>query len=381
MICGDSMSKETLTARLQYYGGRSQLERDKQLKLFSFKSALKNSYASRTIKCPNKMVVNALLTTDNQKSDYNKQRVSVDFSSGLEEGDVFETLDDGKHYMVYLRNLNEIAYLNAEVIECRYQLEINNQKYWVYFQGPTETDIRWFLKNGINANELNLSGTVYIRKDKNTLNFFHRFTKIEIEGMPWQVQVVDSVTVPGIIELEVQEYYSNFAEKLPKVNRVENDVIIGNTEVDQQDEVGYQIREAYYNKDYSWSIVDNPRVKILDVYQDGYTCKIKVYKGAVGSFTVRYGDKDNEYLLPVTILPVHKTIDGPQEVYPYDTVTYTTEMDGNFYIDTKLAKIVSKTSNSCEIEIKTGKSGEFNLYFADNDDNEYVLPITIGSLM
>lgn len=84
--------------------------------------------------------------------------------------------------MVYLQDLVEVAYLKAEIIRCRYQLTVNDTDYWIYFQGPTETEIRWNLKNDINWNELNLSGTVYIKKDDNTKDYFNRFTKLKIDG-------------------------------------------------------------------------------------------------------------------------------------------------------------------------------------------------------
>ena len=101
-----------------------------------------------------------MINTGNLKSDYDKKYISVEFSSGLEAGDTFEILDDGTHWMIYLPILTETAYLRSEIIRCRYQLEIDGSLYWIYFQGPTETDLRWFLKNQININELNLKSKV-----------------------------------------------------------------------------------------------------------------------------------------------------------------------------------------------------------------------------
>ena len=44
--------------------------------------------------------------------------------------------------MIYLQDLVEIAYFKSEIIRCHYQVTINDNDYWVYFQGPTETAIR-----------------------------------------------------------------------------------------------------------------------------------------------------------------------------------------------------------------------------------------------
>ena len=123
--------------------------------------ALQNDYNSRMIKTPLHSAWPALINTNNLKPDYDKKIVSVEFDAGLEAGDVFECLDDATHWMVYLPILTETAYLRAEIIRCRYTLAIEDEVYWIYFQGPTETDLRWFIKQGINVNELNLSGTIY----------------------------------------------------------------------------------------------------------------------------------------------------------------------------------------------------------------------------
>jgi hypothetical protein len=52
--------------------------------------------------------------------------------------------------MVYLQDLVEIAYLKAEILRCRYQITIEDQDYWIYFQGPVETAVRWNLKDNVN---------------------------------------------------------------------------------------------------------------------------------------------------------------------------------------------------------------------------------------
>jgi hypothetical protein len=84
--------------------------------------------------------------------------------------------------MVYLQDLVEIAYLKAEILRCRYQITIEDQDYWIYFQGPVETAVRWNLKDNVNWNDLNFSGTVYIQNNEQTRNFFNRFTKLKIDG-------------------------------------------------------------------------------------------------------------------------------------------------------------------------------------------------------
>ena len=376
------MSIKTLAARMEYLGG-NQIGRINQQKLRSLRWALKNSYNSRMIKTPLHAAWPCLINTNNLKADYDKEYISVEFDSGLEAGDTFECLDDGTHWMVYLPVITETAYLQSEIIRCRYTLEVNEKEYWIYFQGPTETDLRWFQKNQINVNELNLSGTIYIKNDENTKNYFKRFTRVKLDGHEWEVQVTDSITVPGIIELEVQEYYDNTIEELPKIRQnseIEIDpkpTIIGETLVKPDTIVGYMIDAEYYSPDNEWSVTDNPRVRIENIKDNGRICEVRIYAGTVKPFTLQYGDQ----LLKVNVDWEKPIIQGPQVVYPYDTHTYwLKKKKGEFSINSNLAKIIEFNEDSCKVEIITGKKGKFVLDCLLEDGTTTSLEIDIKSL-
>lgn len=376
------MSIKTLAARVQYAGG-DQIGRMNKQKLKSLQWALKNDYNTRMIKTPNKAAVPCLINTGNLKSDYDKKYISVEFSSGLEAGDTFEILDDGTHWMIYLPILTETAYLRSEIIRCRYQLEIDGSLYWIYFQGPTETDLRWFLKNQININELNLSGTIYIKNDEKTKHFFKRFTHIKIDGHIWEVQVTDPITVPGILELEVQEYYDNSIAELPEIKEASGEyplnTIKGADVVKQDAIVGYSIDPLCYNKDISWKVENNPRVKLQETLENGRICKVKIYPGAVKTFDICYGEQKRT----ITIDWAKPIIQGPQEVYPYETHTYWIKgenIKAIFSIDSDLAEIIETGNDYCKVEIVSGKKGEFVLYCTPEGQEQTELNIKIKSL-
>lgn len=390
------MSMKTLASRLQYDGG-SQLDRINKQKLRSFQWALKNNYQTRLIKTPLKGVWPCLINSNNLKADYDKEYISVELDSGLQAGDTFQLLDDLSHWMIYLPIITETAYLRSEIIKCRYTLNIDGYEYWVYFQGPTETDLRWFIKNQINVNELNLSGTIYIKNDERTKKYFKRFTHIKIDGHKWEVQVTDSISVPGILELEVQEYYDNSVEELPEIKldqEIPLNVIKGQTVVKQDMIVGYAIDALAYDPNIKWEIKNNPRVQIQEILEDGRMCKVKIYPGAIKTFDICYG----EQFLTVTIDWQKPMIQGPQEVFPYDTHTYWIKKfpEGvsfiEFYIqENNLAKIIESGNDYCKVEIISGKKGSFNLIgrysrITQNSDGttfaeieETFLPITIQS--
>lgn len=375
------MSLKTLSARIDYLGG-DQLSRINKQKLQSFRAALKNDYNSRLIKTDKHASVPCIIKNNayGLKADYDKKYISVEFSAGLEAGDVFQCLDDNSRWMIYLPILTETAYLRSEIIRCDHSLNINGKEYFVYFQGPVETDIRWFIKNGINTNELNKSGTVYIKKDDNTLNFFHRFTKIKINGHMWEVQVTDPISVPGILELELQEYYDNKEADLPQVKPSDkNQLIKGEKIVKQNTSVGYMVDDSIYNTSTSWTIAGNDRVKIEETLNGGKICKVKIHEGAVGKFTLVYGKNS----LEVTIDTVDSFISGPVEVFPYSTNRYSIVLpqgkEALFKIDNPNAKVVAVGDDYCDVEIVSGKSGKFKV-MVKIDETIYELPVKIKSL-
>ena len=368
------MSVKTLSSRLEFLG-TDNLDRINRQKLRGLRAALKNDYHSRMIKTPLKDAWPALINANNLKPDYDKKIVSVEFASELEPGDVFECLDDHTHWMIYLPVLTETAYLKSEIIRCRYTLTIDDDTYWVYFQGPTETDIRWFIKRGINVNELNLSGTIFIKNNKQTRDFFDRFTHIKVDNHMWEVQVTDSISVPGVLELEVQEYYDNTIAELPEiVNESQQSHIIGQETVKQDTTVGYFIPEAYVNADSTWRVAGNDRVKIVNVLDEGKMCKVRIYAGAIGTYTIYYGTESIE----VAIDYEEPYIKGPTEVYPYDYYTYKAE--GTFSLTSNIARIVEQDGSKCVVENLTGKKGEFTLYCTPEGEETQELLVTINSL-
>lgn len=376
------MSIKTLAARTQYLGG-NQLDRINKQKLRSFQAALKNDYQTRYIKTNNHAAWPCLINKNSLKSDYDKEYISVEYAAGLEAGDTFECLDDGSHWMIYLPIITETAYLRSEIIRCRYTLDVDGEKYWVYFQGPTETDLRWFIKNQINVNELNLSGTIYIKNDEKTKQFFKRFTHLKLDGHIWEVQVTDAISVPGILELEIQEYYDNSIAELPEIKLDQEtplNVIKGQTVVKQDSVIGYMIDNAAYDPNIEWEVRDNPRVKIEEILDNGRICKVKIFAGAVNTFRIYYG----EQFLEVTIDWQKPIIQGPQEVYPYDIHTYSIKKlpEGEkieFSINNNNAKIINTEKDSCQVEVISSKKGKFTL-FAKYADIETSLPVTIKSL-
>lgn len=363
--------------------GGDQLGRINKNKLRSFKMALKNSYNTRTIKTPQKEAWPCLINTNKLTANYDRKILSVEFESALEAGDVFEVLDDGTKWMVYLPFLTETAYLRSEIIRCRYTVDINGHEYWVYFQGPTETSARWFVKDDTNISEMNLSGTIYVKKNEETDDFFQRFNKLKLGGKTWEIQATDRLSAPGIIEVIIKETFNDSIAELPEI-KVECPIhqIMGPTVVNQDTLNGYEIRKNCVIEDGKWWVEGNPRVRLESVSDDGEFCKVRVYGGAVDSYRVYYGIPQSSYHLDVDIKGCRPAIIGDTVVSPYDIVTYKAggEDRGSFVVQTKNAKILEQNGRSCKLEITTTKSCEFTLYFNKEDGTTESIDITVKSL-
>jgi hypothetical protein len=197
-------------------------------KLKSLKKALLYSYQAATavlsdgreFRClinPNKLSVdldNKILSIPFKDICLNTDRIGTtsqgEVETGVKEGDVIEWKENSSHWIVYLQRLEETAYFRADLRRCRHQIALDNgKKYWVYVRGPVEKNIAWMQGGGNYINKLNNTLQMYITQNEETLNYFHRFSKIKLNGNTWEVQAVDSISTPGLIEIALKEDSNN----------------------------------------------------------------------------------------------------------------------------------------------------------------------------
>lgn len=320
---------DNLSLRLNYQGGNQEgrLIKDKQR---SLNKALFYSYQAETAILADGREFRCLINPDKLKNDYDDKIISIPFediclnskrkgktSEGIEKigmkvGDVFQWKETGTYWLVYLQRLEENAYFRAEIRKCRYEVDINKNKYRVYLCGPAENAIVWHTKknmkgSGVTWNDLNYDLTMFITKDECTEDYFHRFTKVKISGKPYEVQAVDAISTEGIIEVALKEDYTNEVQDI----------------IDK---------------------IDIPNKEPIDE------------------------------LLPY--------IKGPSVVYPYDEVHFSIENDygGHWEVNSNKVYIISQTDLTVELMIKTGRSGEFDLIYKKEDEEDIILHIIINSL-
>jgi hypothetical protein len=206
---------------------------------------------------------------------------------------------------VYNQYLQERAYFRGNMRQCDTLVSVNGTNYWVYLKGPSEKGIDWQKSKRFVFNDLNYTLEMYISKDEKTNEFFQRFTKIQIDGKPWEVQAVDRITTEGILAVYLKEDYSNdFAEVQAEESQPEEDApmettlprIVGDYNVYPFDIKTYSIEGASNG---TWSL-SNKRAVIRS--QNESSVEIEVITGKSGSVTLAYTSGGVETKLNISIL-------------------------------------------------------------------------------
>lgn len=320
---------EGMKARLQYSGGVNQQDRMNQDKLRVLKKALLYSYQAATAILEDGREFRCLINPDKLKTSYDEKIISIPYediclnpefskrettSQGIESidllpGDVFTWKENNTKWLVYLKRYEETAYLRAEIRRCNYRIEINGSYYDVYAKGPDETAIVWNKVKSTMWNNLNYNLTMYIKKDRKTENFFHRFSKIELNNMPWEVQAIDSMSLEGVIIVALRETYQNSIEKeLEKENEecdiIERDgvtpYINGPLEINPYDTIKYKVEKISEEElTGEWKITGK-RINILE--ENSSYIVFQENSGHQGEIEIKYKRKGKaDLLLPVKV--------------------------------------------------------------------------------
>lgn len=312
---------ENMKTRLDYNGGTAQIARMNADKLRSLKKAMTASYQAATAILADGRQFKCLINPDKIKNTYDNKILSIPFEDiclnspkkgttsqgivpiNLKAGDVFTWKENGSQWLVYLQRLEETAYFRSEIRKCNKIVEINGNKYSVYVRGPEQLTIDWQKGNLEMFNKENYTLLMYITKNEETLNYFHRFTKIEIDGLPWEVQVVDAIATEGIIEVSLKETYKNTIEKEIKEKETiipeKKDIYIkGSNKVLPYEEYLYEI--VGIEDEGIWEISNN-KAKIIGE-KNQLQVKIGIITGRSGAFVLRYVREGLDAIeLPITI--------------------------------------------------------------------------------
>lgn len=299
-----------MATRFTIMGGYRQQDRMIHDKRCSLDRALHFSYQSAEIERvgdEQPLRIRALINANQLKPDYDDKIVSVGFEHGFAPGQIFKWLKTNTYWIIYSQDLTELAYFKGDIRKCNYEIrweDENNkiQSTRVALRGPVETKINFIQKNGINLDIPNHSLHILMPKTEATLAYFKRYSKFYISGADsntkticWRVEAIDTLSMPGVLEINAVEYYSNLCE-----DDVENG-IVGNLIVDSIEPaesliIGEQLikpkREYVFTYVGSnvgeWQIDDTLPIQ----YQtNGTEITVKWTATYSGQFTLSYGDE------------------------------------------------------------------------------------------
>lgn len=221
-----------LGTRLTYEGGFPQQNRMIKDKKNSMLKALKYSYQGAWVRKHHSLEeevmdgerglppTRALINSNKLKYDYDEKIISVPFEEDFAVGDVFEWVNTNSYWLIYLQDLTELAYFRGEIRRCSYEIkwEDEGKKYSTYaaIRGPVETKIVSEIVHRTVQDVPNNSLSILLPKNKDTLKMFQRYSKFYLSNADeyakkicWRVEVIDSITSPGIIKVTAVEYYAN----------------------------------------------------------------------------------------------------------------------------------------------------------------------------
>ena len=299
-----------MALRLRSQGGVAQQDRMIHDKRWSLDHALKYSYQAAKVKLMGqKSIASALINPNKLKQDYDDKIISIGFEHGFQPGDVFEWMNTGTKWLIYLQDLTELAYFRGDIRKCSYEvswIDENGEKQSTHLaiRGPVETKINFIQKNGISLDTPNHSLNILMPKNEHTLKYFRRYSKFYLKGLSkgdtpicWRVEATDTISMPGILEITAVEYYANETEddiengvvgglKVKPVEPEENSELIkGETFIKPKITYEYYF---YGKSQQDWIIDSKAPIEIIE--KNNKILKIKWTNGYSGQFIIKKGE-------------------------------------------------------------------------------------------
>ena len=218
MIQGLQMMKKRLDVR----GGVNQQDRMIKDKRETLDRVVLYSYQGARIKKlePGSSTVLALINPNIVKQDYDDKIISVGYEHNFAPGDVFEWENTNTKWLIYLQDLTELAYFKGDIRKCRYSIKWQDdgeiKETFAAIRGPVEASINSVSSNGMSVDVPNHTLNMLIPKNSDTLKYFKRYSEFYLQGIAdedtpicWRIEGIDTISMPGIIELTAVEYYAN----------------------------------------------------------------------------------------------------------------------------------------------------------------------------
>jgi len=319
---------DSLATRLQYYGGNKQVDRMNDDKLRSLRKALLYSYQSATARLNDGREFKCLINPDHIKNTFDNKFISIPFKDiCLNKREYDKKTSEG---------LQEIGMKPGDVFT------------WV------ENNTDWL---------------VYLRRLEETAYF-----RAEIRRCKYTVTINDTDYKCYVARTSVNEIDWRHQEE-----KLWNDIDYTLQMYITKDEN----TEAFFHRFSVLKINGKPwEVQAIDnMSSDGIIILYlkEWYQNSIADAKVK---EDAAAEVVSVVNKDEPIIEGPSMVYPYDKKTYTIKNadGGSWVIGSSKAKILEQDDSTVYIEIITGRSGNFELRYIRQNEEDIVLNITIQSL-
>lgn len=163
----------------------------------------------------------ALINPNKVLQDYDEKVISIGYEYGYQVGDIFEWVNTGTKWLIYLQDLTELAYFRGDIRRCSYEISWKDDegilhKTYGAIQGPKDSNIGSVKTGHTTILDIpNYSISLLLPKNEEVIKYFQRYTRFmlkinEFEGpLCWSVEAIDSISTPGIIQVYAKEDYIN----------------------------------------------------------------------------------------------------------------------------------------------------------------------------
>ena len=289
--------------RIGFHGGNPQQDRMIKDKRRSLDKALLYSYQGANVQAlGSETVARALINPNKLKQDYDDKIISIGFEYDFQPGTIFEWKNTNTKWLVYLQDLTELAYFRGDIRKCSYEIELEDgSKTYAAIRGPVETKIDYIQKHGISVDNPNHSLNILLPKNESTLKYFKRYSKFYLKedtSICWRVEATDTISMPGIIEINAVEYYINEFEDNQEegivgglIEKVEDPnpaigEIQGETFIKPKREYTYTCSASGFE----WSYDSKLPIQMEVLEGETPTVKIKWASSYSGQFDLYYGE-------------------------------------------------------------------------------------------
>ena len=289
--------------RIGFHGGNPQQDRMIKDKRRSLDKALLYSYQGANVQAlESETVARALINPNKLKQDYDDKIISIGFEYNFQPGTIFEWKNTNTKWLVYLQDLTELAYFRGDIRKCSYEIELEDgSKTYAAIRGPVETKIDYIQKHGISVDNPNHSLNILLPKNESTLKYFKRYNKFYLKedtSICWRVEATDTISMPGIIEINAVEYYINEFEDNQEqgvvgglIEKVEDPnpaigEIQGETFIKPKREYTYTCSASGFK----WSYDSKLPIQMEVLEGETPTVKIKWASSYSGQFDLYYGE-------------------------------------------------------------------------------------------